>query len=75
MFETKTLTNDRPHPATFEKAREAVVVIKTLCNTLTPGERETLALLMDSEAMDTIEKSVTEAESGNFEPLEKAVQE
>ena len=65
--------NVHPHPYTFEKAREAVITIKTLRPTLSPAERETLALLMDSEAMEIIEKSVEESGSGIWEPLEDAV--
>lgn len=61
------------HPYTFEKAREAVITIKTLRPALSPAEQETLAILFDSEAMETIEKSVEEADAGMFEPLRDAV--
>lgn len=61
------------HPYTFEKAHEAVITLKTLKPALTPAELETLELLMDSDAMETIEQSVKEAASGQFEPLEQAV--
>lgn len=62
-----------PHPYTFEKAREAVVAIKTLRPMLSPSELETLELLLDAEAMKTIERSVEEADSDIYEPLEKAI--
>lgn len=61
------------HPHTFEKAREAVLTIKTLRHTLSPAEAETLSILLDVESMETIEKSIKEAEEGQFEPLEDAV--
>lgn len=61
------------HPYTFEKAREAVITIKTLRPTLSAAEQETLAILFDSEAMETIEKSVEEADAELFEPLENAI--
>ena len=75
MNTTTITTHKHPHPYTFEKAREAIITIKTLRPTLSPAEQETLALLLDSEAMETIEKSVEEADAGVFEPLEKAVTE
>lgn len=62
-----------PHPYTFEKTREAVMTIKTLRPTLSPAEVETLLLLLDSDAMETIEHSVAEAAAGQFEPLETVV--
>lgn len=61
------------HPHTFERARDAVLTIKTLRHTLSPAEVETLAVLLDSDAMETIEKSVEEAQEGRFESLEDAV--
>ncbi|MBI4276796.1 hypothetical protein HY629_03085 [Candidatus Uhrbacteria bacterium] len=65
--------HQHPHPYTFEKAREAVVTIKTLRPTLTSAERETLALLLDHDAMETIERGVEEVARGQVEPLEGAV--
>jgi len=67
--------HNHPHPYTFEKAREAVLIIKTLRPTLSASERETLAILLDSNAMETIEKSIEESDTGVFEPLERAVTE
>ena len=75
MNSTTMTTHKHPHPYTFEKAREAVITIKTLRPTLSATERETLALLLDSDAMETVEKSMEEADAGMFEPLEKAVAE
>ncbi|MBI2551916.1 hypothetical protein HYW17_01280 [Candidatus Uhrbacteria bacterium] len=73
MNPSATTIHNHPHPYTFEKAREAVITIKTLRPTLSATERETLALLLDSNAMETVEKSLEEAEAGMFEPLEDAV--
>ena len=69
------ITHQHPHPYTFERAREAVLTIKTLRPTLSPAEQETLALLLDSDAVETIEKSIEEADAGVFESLERAVAE
>jgi len=57
----------------FEKAKEAVTTLKNLRPTLTPSEMETLTLLLDNEAMETINQSVQEANNNNFELLEDAV--
>ena len=65
-----TITN---HPYTFEKAREAVITLKTLKPTLSPAELETLGLLMDNDAMETIEQSAKEAAAGQYQPLERAL--
>ena len=62
-----------PHPYTFEKTREAVMTIKNLRPVLSAAEVETLLLLLDNEAMETIERSVEEAAAGVFEPLETAM--
>jgi hypothetical protein len=69
MLGMNTATPTRPY--TFEKAREAVITLKTLKPALSPAELETLELLMDSEAVETIEQSVKEATAGQFEPLEQ----
>lgn len=66
-------TTTSAHPYTFEKAREAVITLKTLKPALSPAELETLELLMDSDAMETIERSAKETAAGQFEPLEQAV--
>ena len=71
----QTTFHTYPRPATFEKAREAVATIKALKPTLSPAELETLEILLDSEAMETIEKSIAEAAAGKFESLEDAVKE
>lgn len=62
-----------PHPYTFEKTREAVVTIKNLRPMLTSSELETLAILLDADAMETIEQSVEEAAASQLEPLEEAI--
>ncbi len=71
----QTKFHTHPHPFTFEKAREAVATIQTLKPSLSPSELETLELLMDNAAMETIKKSVEEAEVGNVISLEDAVKE
>lgn len=48
-------------------------MIQTLRPTLSSSELETLTLLLDKEALETIEKSVEEAEQGRLEPLEEVV--
>ncbi len=73
MREKTATTHRHPHPYTFEKAREAVLMIQTLRPTLSSSELETLTLLLDKEALETIEKSVEEAEQGRLEPLEEVV--
>lgn len=73
MNPATTTAHNHHHPYTFEKTREAVITIKTLQPTLSPAERETLAILLDSDAMSIIEKSAEEADAGNFETLEDAV--
>lgn len=73
MTTATSTIHKHPHPYTFEKAREAVITIKTLRPTLSPAEQETLAILLDSEAVETIEKSVDEADAGVFESLENAI--
>ena len=54
----------------FEEAQEAVVKIKTLRKFLSPADLETLEILLDKEAVATISKSVREASSGKFKPIE-----
>lgn len=58
---------------TFERARQAIGTLRTLREKLSPAERETLAILLDKDAMDTITESKAQAENGQFAPLEDAV--
>ena len=74
MAQATHTTHQHPHPYTFEKAREAVITIKALRPALSPAERETLSLLLDSDSMEAIEKSVEEADHGLLQPLEKVVE-
>lgn len=73
MPQTTLSRHKHPHSYTFEKAQEAVVAIKTLRPMLSPSELETLELLLDIDAMKTIEKSLEEADQGIYEPLEKVI--
>ncbi len=53
----------------FEEAREAVVKIQTLKSLLTPGELETLEILLDKENIIHIAQSLDDAKQGNIEPI------
>ncbi|MBI4600128.1 hypothetical protein HY732_04400 [Candidatus Uhrbacteria bacterium] len=57
----------------FEQARQAVTTITAVRPHLFPSELESLALMLDRDAMATIEKSVHDARRGNFESLENAI--
>lgn len=57
----------------FEQARQAVTTITTLRPQLSSTELESLAIMLDHDAMTTIEQSIDDAERGDFEPLEVAV--
>lgn len=73
---TPTQTNDTeasPRKIAFERARDAVTVIRTVRPMLTPSQAETLALLLDDETRETIERSVGEAERGQHRPLKEAI--
>ncbi len=61
-----------PGPA-FKKAKEAITTLKSVKRQLSPSELETLALLLDPEAVGTIQKSIGEAHLGQYEFLEDAV--
>lgn len=54
----------------FEEAHEAVVKLKTLKPFLSPQDEETLAILIDKELMNHLEKSLREANEGKIEPLQ-----
>lgn len=71
----KIETSAHTPPYAFEKAREAVMTLKTLRRTLSPAELETLALLLDNESMEIIGKSSEETKAGKFEKLEDAIEE
>lgn len=73
MISTTQTISPSVHPYLFEKTREAVLTIKTLRPALTSAEVESLMILLDNDAMETIEKSVDEAANGNFEPLAQAI--
>lgn len=53
----------------LEEAREAVTRLRTLKPFLSPQDEETLAILIDKELMEHLEKSVKEMAEGKIEPL------
>lgn len=53
----------------LEEAREAVTKLRTLRTLLSPQDTETLAILMDRDLMDHLDKSTREATVGKIEPL------
>lgn len=57
----------------FERARQAVSTITTMRPHLSPSELESLALMLDRSAMETIEQSLDDARNGDFESLEDVV--
>lgn len=54
----------------LEEAREAVTNLSTLKPFLSPQDKETLVVLMDKGLTAHLEKSLSEADDGKFEPLE-----
>lgn len=58
---------------TFELARQAIGTLRTLRDKLSPAERETLAILLDKDAMEVITESEQQAKLGQLEPLEKVI--
>ena len=54
----------------FEEAREAVIKLEILSRQLSPGQLETLEILLDKQAVATISRSVQEAQNGNYESIE-----
>lgn len=57
----------------FERARQAVATITTIRPHLSSSELESLALMLDRNAMETIQKSFEDARNGDFESLEDVV--
>ena len=53
----------------LEEARDAVAKLRTLQPLLSPQDQETLAILMDQDLMQHLDKSLREAASGKTEPL------
>ncbi len=54
----------------FERAKNAVFVLRETCASLSSQEEETLGILMDKELMSQLNASLREAKIGNTEPLE-----
>ena len=74
MATTKThssgsLQNAVVRSRVLEDAREAIYRLRTLRPLLTPGDAETLAILMERELMIHLGKSLQEEASGKMEPL------
>lgn len=63
-------SNGLVQPLAFEKAREAVIVLKTVNPLLTPSEKETLEILMDKELMEDLETSLADTQTGRISSLE-----
>ena len=64
MSTTTTTSNNiehRPDQIAFERARDAAIIIRTVRPMLSESQVETLALILDHEAIETIEQSVEEA--------------
>lgn len=59
----------------FEEARDAMVTLRAMRSLLTPGQMETLEILMDDEARRTIFKSMEDVARGNVQPLSEALRE
>ncbi len=57
----------------FERARQAVATIATVRPQLSPSELESLALMLDPNAMEIIAQSVKDARNGDFESLEDVI--
>jgi len=57
----------------FKEAREAVTKIQALVKYLTPGDLETLELLLDEKAISTIDQGRIEAKKGQLESIDKLV--
>lgn len=53
----------------LEEAREAVTKLQTLKPLFSPQDEETLAILIDKELLNHLEKSLKEAEKGKVQPL------
>ena len=53
----------------LEEARDAVAKLRVLRPLLSPQDRETLAILMDQDLMQHLDKSLCETVSGKTEPL------
>lgn len=68
---TSQLKSDKFNQAlAFEKAREAVIVLKTVNPLLSPVEKETLEILMDKDLMEDLEKSLADTKAGRISKLE-----
>lgn len=57
----------------FEQARQAVRTITAVRPQLSSSELESLALMLDHQAMNIIEQSRDDVRNGRFESLEDAV--
>ena len=69
LASSTTIVNTHP----FERARDALWTLRGLRHKLSRAEQETLAILIDQEAMETIAESQVQAERGEFHTLEEVV--
>ena len=58
----------------FQLAEEAIIKLKTLAQLLSPEDRETLSVLMDTEVVSDLNVSIQEAATGEYEPIESILQ-
>ena len=71
LFSPKTAhTRGDNSVSALESAEEAIITLKTLARLLSPEDRETLLMLMDSELMSDLDASLIEAADGKYEPIE-----
>lgn len=66
---TGTATQQHNHLA-LEEAKDAITKLKSMIPFLSPSDEETLAILIDKELVKDLSSSVSEAEQGQYEPLE-----
>lgn len=65
-----TTKHKKTHPfGVLEEAQEAVVRLSTLQKFLSPGDEETLTLLMDKKFMNHLGKSLSEVKKSKLSPL------
>jgi predicted lipid-binding transport protein (Tim44 family) len=55
----------------LEEARDAVTKLQTLRPLLSRADEETLAILIDRQLLDHLDKSLAEAARGKTEPLSR----
>ncbi|KKT96548.1 MAG: hypothetical protein UW97_C0008G0005 [Parcubacteria group bacterium GW2011_GWA2_45_15] len=70
-----TQTTTRPtSPLALEEAKDAVIKLKSIKPFLTRADEETLGILIDKELVSNLSKSLSEAQRGEYEPLESILE-